>query len=73
MRLAGIAAGALGTVLLAATGCGETAREHSFTDENGRACAYVLIEEADGGKEAEDLDCDFPPTAVPSPSASPTG
>ncbi|QFG25326.1 hypothetical protein [Actinomadura sp. WMMB 499] len=66
------AIGGCAFVLPAATGCGETAQRQSFTDENGRACAYVLIEEPDGGKEVGDIDCDFPPGHVPSTSPSPT-
>ncbi|MEV5827506.1 hypothetical protein AB0L25_18220 [Spirillospora sp. NPDC052242] len=68
---------ACGAVLLTLTACGETASKQSFTDENGRACAYVLIEESDGDKEVGDIDCDFPPGHVPStsptPSPAPTG
>ncbi|MBE1534678.1 hypothetical protein [Actinomadura algeriensis] len=74
-RRVGVAAGVFGSVLLAITGCGATAKKQSFTDENGRACAYVLIEESDGDKEVGDIDCDFPPGHVPSapPSPTPTG
>ncbi|WP_034519385.1 hypothetical protein [Actinomadura rifamycini] len=62
---------ACAAVLLTLTACGETATRQSFTDEHGRACAYVLIEEPGGDKDVGDIDCDFPPGHVPSPA--PTG
>jgi hypothetical protein len=47
-------------------------RKRSFTDKHGRACAYILIKEADGDKDVEDIDCDFPPSSVSTPSPSPS-
>ncbi|MFV2178388.1 hypothetical protein ACFHW2_08550 [Actinomadura sp. LOL_016] len=62
---------ACGAALLTLTACGATATKQSFTDENGRACAYVLVEESDGDKEVGDIDCDYPPGHVPSTSPTP--
>ncbi|SEF58295.1 hypothetical protein SAMN04489712_101499 [Thermomonospora echinospora] len=72
-RTAGLIA-ALPVVMLLVGGCSESIKERSFTDQNGRACAYVAIEEGDGGKDVSNVDCDYPPTGPASvpPSPSPT-
>jgi hypothetical protein len=52
------------------SGCGveDVVLERSFTDQHGRACAYVLVndkaEEDDtvGDLDAWNIDCDFPPS-----------
>ncbi|MCP9951263.1 hypothetical protein [Actinomadura madurae] len=64
----------VGAGVLTGCGGGSNVVEKSFTDRNGRACTYVVVNEVeDEGSEYDydvhNIDCDYPP----SPSASAGG
>ncbi|WP_146778937.1 hypothetical protein [Actinomadura craniellae] len=50
------------------SGCGNAGDgvvERSFTDRYGRACTYLYVQDQDSSAiEAENIDCDYPPTPV---------
>jgi hypothetical protein len=56
-------------------GCGlnpteDVVEERSFTDQHGRACTYVIVQEAEEGYtilefDAKNIDCDYPPSSSP--------
>lgn len=63
-RKAGLAASVvLGALLLA--GCADKTEVITWTDEHGRACTGVVIDDAeDRDREVTSIDCDYPPEGV---------
>jgi hypothetical protein len=58
---------AITLAVLALGACGESVVERSFTDKHGRVCTYVMVKEANGGKDVQNLSCEYPRTPPPSP------
>ncbi|HEX2317019.1 MAG TPA: hypothetical protein VHJ17_24950 [Thermomonospora sp.] len=55
------------------SGCGtESVAEKSFTDEHGRVCTYIVVNERYGKKDVGNISCEYPSSPASSASASPS-